>query len=80
MQCALITFDAVRSIDVAFGRFMVFNEHNYPNMVRLFEELGVGSEKTDMSFRYREFLAAAATCFVCLHVFGCDVVVTTLWL
>ncbi|CAM9760750.1 unnamed protein product, partial [Ectocarpus sp. 12 AP-2014] len=30
--------------------FMVFNEHNYPNMVRLFEELGVGSEKTDMSF------------------------------
>ncbi|CAN0125787.1 unnamed protein product, partial [Ectocarpus sp. 4 AP-2014] len=30
--------------------FMVFNEQNYPNMVRLFEELGVGSEKTDMSF------------------------------
>lgn len=31
---------------------MVFNEENYPNMVRLFEELGVGSEHTDMSFRY----------------------------
>lgn len=30
---------------------MVFNEENYPNMVRLFEELGVGAEKTDMSFR-----------------------------
>ena len=32
-------------------RFMVFNVENYPNMVRLFEELGVGAEKTDMSFR-----------------------------
>lgn len=32
-------------------RFMVFNEENYPNMVRLFEDLGVGAEKTDMSFR-----------------------------
>ncbi|CAM9582314.1 unnamed protein product, partial [Laminaria digitata] len=30
--------------------FMVFNEENYPNMVRLFEELGVGAERTDMSF------------------------------
>lgn len=30
---------------------MVFNEENYPNMVRLFEELGVGAEKTVMSFR-----------------------------
>ena len=31
---------------------MVFNEENYPNMVGLFAELGVGSENTDMSFRY----------------------------
>lgn len=35
---------------------MVFNEDNYPNMVRLFEELGVGSEKTDMSFRYAKHI------------------------
>lgn len=31
--------------------FMVFNDHNYPNMVRLFDELGVAGENTDMSFR-----------------------------
>lgn len=42
-----------RSVLHAVGRrFMVFNEGNYPNLVGLFEELGVGSEKTDMSFRY----------------------------
>lgn len=31
---------------------MVFNEQNYPNMVRLFEEIGVEAESTAMSFRY----------------------------
>ncbi|CAM9801758.1 unnamed protein product [Choristocarpus tenellus] len=30
--------------------FMVFNEENYPNMVQLFDRLGVGKEETDMSF------------------------------
>lgn len=34
--------------DVDIG-FMVFNESNYPNMVRWFEQLGVPSENTDMS-------------------------------
>ncbi|CAM9147396.1 unnamed protein product, partial [Sphacelaria rigidula] len=29
---------------------MVFNEENYPNMVGLFQELGVEGENTDMSF------------------------------
>jgi predicted NAD/FAD-binding protein len=29
--------------------FMVFNESNYPNMVRWFEYLGVSTESTDMS-------------------------------
>jgi predicted NAD/FAD-binding protein len=29
--------------------FMVFNESNYPNMIRWFEQLGVPNENTDMS-------------------------------
>ncbi|CAN0082345.1 unnamed protein product [Pylaiella littoralis] len=43
-----VTLDG-KTVPVDTG-FMVFNEENYPNMVRLFEELGVGSEHTDMSF------------------------------
>jgi cyclopropane-fatty-acyl-phospholipid synthase len=34
--------------DVDIG-FMVFNESNYPNMIRWFEKLGVPNESTDMS-------------------------------
>ncbi len=30
--------------------FLVFNERTYPNLIRLFAELGVGTTKTDMSF------------------------------
>lgn len=30
--------------------FLVFNERTYPNLIRLFAELGVGTAKTDMSF------------------------------
>jgi len=30
--------------------FLVFNERTYPNLIRLFGELGVGTVKTDMSF------------------------------
>lgn len=42
------TADGKRTTDVDIG-FMVFNESNYPNMVRWFEKLGVPSENTDMS-------------------------------
>ena len=30
--------------------FIVFNNHNYPNLVGLFDHLGVKTEDTDMSF------------------------------
>lgn len=47
-----------RTIDVATGNaatpvdtgFIVFNDRNYPNLLGLFEQLGVPYEKSDMSF------------------------------
>jgi cyclopropane-fatty-acyl-phospholipid synthase len=40
--------DGTKSTDVDIG-FMVFNESNYPNMVRWFDKLGIPDEDTDMS-------------------------------
>ncbi len=39
------------AIDVDTG-FIVYNDRNYPNLVGLFEALGVDSLKTDMSFAF----------------------------
>ena len=36
------------NIDVDIG-FMVFNDSNYPNMTRWFDQLGIAQEDTDMS-------------------------------
>ncbi len=41
--------DGERTLGVDTG-FIVFNEHNYPRLTRLFAELGIASRETSMSF------------------------------
>ncbi|MGB1799478.1 MAG: NAD(P)/FAD-dependent oxidoreductase [Gammaproteobacteria bacterium] len=45
----ILVNDNGKDIPVDTG-FIVFNEHNYPNLCRLFESLGVASRDSDMSF------------------------------
>src|SRR5690349_18438048 len=41
------TVDSTLNVDTGF---IVFNDRNYPNFERLLEELGVGSQPSEMSF------------------------------
>ena len=45
----IVVDEAGRPVPIDTG-FMVFNHATYPNLVRLFRELGVETKKTDMSF------------------------------
>jgi len=42
--------------------FMVFNEVTYPNLVRFFDELGVESKNTDMSFSVQDLKTGTEFC------------------
>ena len=53
--------------------FIVYNEHNYPNLTRLFDALGVTTEASDMSFAVSlaagaRFIPANALSFRALSV------------
>jgi len=41
--------------------FLVFNERTYPNLIRLFGELGIGTARTDMSFSVQAALGGRRT-------------------
>ena len=45
----VVVEEAGRPVPIDTG-FMVFNHATYPNLVRLFREIGVETKKTDMSF------------------------------
>ena len=59
-----------RSVPIDTG-FMVFNEVTYPNLIRLFRELGVAIKPTNMSFSVQHLPTNLEFCGTSLnHIFG----------
>ena len=59
-----------RAVPIDTG-FMVFNEVTYPNLTRLFRELGVGIKLTNMSFSVQHLPTHLEFCGTSLnHIFG----------
>jgi predicted NAD/FAD-binding protein len=59
-----------RAVPIDTG-FMVFNEVTYPNLTRLFRELGVAVKQTNMSFSVQHLPAHLEFCGTSLnHLFG----------
>jgi len=59
-----------RSVPIDTG-FMVFNEVTYPNLTRLFKELGVAVKPTNMSFSVQHLPTGLEFCGSSLnHIFG----------
>ena len=62
--------EANRSVPIDTG-FMVFNEVTYPNLTRLFRELGVATKPTKMSFSVQHLPTNLEFCGTSLnHIFG----------
>ena len=62
--------EANRSVPIDTG-FMVFNEVTYPNLTRLFRELGVATKPTKMSFSVQHLPTRLEFCGTSLnHIFG----------
>ena len=62
--------EADRPVPIDTG-FMVFNEVTYPNLTRLFRELGVATKPTDMSFSVQHRPSGLEFCGSSLnHIFG----------
>lgn len=62
--------EADRPVPIDTG-FMVFNEVTYPNLTRLFRDLGVATKPTNMSFSVQHLPSGLEFCGTSLnHIFG----------
>ena len=45
------TAERLKGLNPVDAGFIVYNERNYPNLVALFDHLGVATEESEMSLR-----------------------------